>query len=148
MKKKIIVLGLIALLLSPVIAFAATNVSNSYTNYLHLPPNVQVEGKSRSYQYSNHKIDIDIEKIYDAALEKRVIISLNKKNLIGSSQKKRVTIAYELGGAIHEELGNHGKGNFWYGFGSYDYALMDGGNGHGAAYAGIDTQNVTMTSYK
>ncbi len=144
MKKKILALVLISLFILPIITLAA---SQGYSSYLILPVNVQVEGNSRSYDYSKHKVTIDIEKIPSPAEPQKVVISINKKNFIGSTQKKRTTVSYYLGQNLKVEMGNHGKGKYWYGFGSFQNALKDGNSGHGVVYAGIESNNVVMTSY-
>lgn len=144
MKKKILVLGLLSLFILPLATLAA---SQGYSSYLILPANVQVEGSSRSYDYSKHRVSIDIDKIPSSSEPQQVVISINKKNLIGSSQKKRTTVSYYLGQNLKVEMGDQGKGKFWYGFGSFQNALKNGNSGHGTVYAGIESDNVVMTSY-
>lgn len=143
MKKKFVVLAILALIVLPT-AFAA---SQNYMSYLVLPPNVQLEGSNRSYDYSKHKITITVDRIPAPSEPKQLVISINKKNLIGSTQKKVTTVPYSLYRTIDVEMGSHGKGKYWYGFGSFQNALTDGNSGHGYIYAGIESDSVVMTSY-
>ena len=144
MKKKIFAFALAAAILLPCIASAA---SQGYSSYLVLPPNVQVEGSSRNYDYANHKVSITIDRIPDSYLPTNVVISLNKKNFIGSTQQARKTVSYYQGQNLVTVMGNYGSGKKWYGFGSFANALKDGNEGHGTLYAGIESDNVVMTSY-
>lgn len=144
MKKKLFAIALAAAVLLPCIASAA---SQGYSSYLVLPPNVQVEGSSRSYDYANHKVSISIDSIPDTYSPAYVVISLNKKNFIGSTQQARKTVSYYQGQNLTTVMGNYGSGKKWYGFGSFANALKDGNSGHGTVYAGINSDNVVMTSY-
>ena len=145
MKKSLIVLGIVASVALPYIVKAA---SDGYSSYLILPPHVQVEGKARSYKYPNHKVTITVDSTYDSTnLADKVVISLNKKKLIGSTQEARVTVSYHQGETFTTSFGNHGKGKKWYGFGSFENALKNGNEGPGAWYSGFDSNDVVMTSY-
>lgn len=144
MKKKLFAIALLAVVLLPYLASAA---SQGYSSYLVLPPNVQVEGSARSYNYANHKVSISIDSIPDPTLPTYVVISLNKKNLIGSTQQARKFVSYYQGQNLTTVMGNYGSGKKWYGFGSFANALKDGNSGHGIVYAGIKSDNVVMTSY-
>ena len=142
--KKFLFLEFLLLFVFPIVTLAA---SNYHSSYIVLPANVQIEGSSRAYNYAKHKITINIDKIPSPSEPRQVVISINKKNLIGSTQKKRTTVSYYLGQNLSVEMGSQGKGNFWYGFGSFQNALKDGNSGHGIVYAGIESNNVVMTSY-
>lgn len=144
MKKKIFAFALVAAILLPCIASAA---SQGYSSYLILPADVQVEGASRKYDYANHKVSITIDKIPSPLLSSRVVIALNKKNFIGSTQQARRTVSYYEGQNLVVVMGNYGSGKKWYGFGSYANSLKDGNEGHGELFAGIESDNVVMTSY-
>ncbi len=144
MKKKLFAIILLAVVLLPYLASAE---SQGYSSYLVLPPNAQVEGSARSYNYANHKVSISIDSIPDSTLPTYVVISLNKKNLIGSTQQARKTVSYYQGQNLTTVMGNYGSGKKWYGFGSFANALKDGNSGHGTAYAGIKSDNVVLTSY-
>lgn len=144
MKKKLCALIMVATIILPCIAYAA---SQGYSSYLVLPPDVQVEGSTRNYSYANHKVSISIDSIPDNSSSSYVVISLNKKNFIGSTQQARKTVSYYQGQNLTTTMGNYGSGNKWYGFGSYSNALKDGNGGHGTVYSGINSNNVVMTSY-
>lgn len=145
MRKKLAAfIALVAVVLAPCIASAA---SRGYVSYLVLPTNVQVEGSTRNYSYPNHKVLISVDSIYDPYNPNYVVISLNKKNLIGSTQQARKTSSYSVGSDVTTIMGNYGSGKKWYGFGSYQYALYNGNYGHGTIYSGINSDNVVMTSY-
>lgn len=143
MKKKLLAVGLISLLVLPVVTFAA---SQGYSSYLVLPPQQRVDGKSRSYDYSKHKVSIAVDKVLAPAEPRYVVITINKKNLIGSSQKKRTSVFYNEGDKLNVEMGNQGTGKFWYGYGSYQNAYTNDG-GYGLVYAGLESDDVVMTSY-
>lgn len=143
-KKGIALVALVAIVLIPCIASAA---SQGYSSYLILPPNVQVEGSARNYTYANHKVSISIDSIPAPNEPKMVVISLNKKTLIFSSQQSRKVTSYALGNTVTTQMGNYGSGKKFYGFGSFENALKDGNSGHGKTYAGINSDNVVMTSY-
>ena len=144
MKKKLFAFAIIAAVLLPCIAKAA---SQGYSSYLILPPNVQVQGDTRKYDYANHKVSISVDKIPMPDAPQRIVISLNKKNFIGSTQQARKVVSYYENQNLTVIMGNHGSGKKWYGFGSFANALQDGNSGHGTVYAGIESDNVVMTSY-
>lgn len=145
MKRKIAILSILALVAIPTITFAA---SQGYQSYLHMPAREQVEGSSRKYDYANHKVSIDVDSVYDPAYDKKVVISLNTSGWFSSKQQKRTTVSYSVGATKTVEMGNHGTGKKWYGFGGFENALKDGYDGKGATFAGIRSENVVMTSYK
>lgn len=144
MKKKLIIAAAVTVFALPCVVYAA---SQGYVSYITLPADQQLQGSTRAYTYDNHKVTITPNSIYDAALAKKLVISLNKKNLIGSTQQARKVSSFTVGTTFTTIMGNYGSGNKWYGFGTYENALKDGSSGHGAAYSGIDSDNVAMTSY-
>lgn len=142
--KKIIMLVFMCLLIIPCIVYASTQGHNSY---LQLPADQQVEGSVRSYSYSNHKVIISADSVSVDSEPKRLVVSLNKKTFFSSTQQARTTVSFNLGTCFTVFMGNHGSGNKWYGFGSYENSLKDGSAGHGTVYSGIYSDNVQMISY-
>lgn len=144
MKKKMFLSLAVCALVLPILANAA---SQGYSSYLILPADQQVEGDPRSYDYSNHKVSVSVDEVRDRNNPYKVVISLNKKNLIGSTQQARKTVSFTEGQTFTTVMGNYGSGKKWYGFGSYQNALYDGNSGHGTVYSGLNSDNVVMTSY-
>lgn len=128
-------------MLIPNVTFATT-----YTSTLTLPSGNQVDGSTRKYENANHKITISVDGVETTQSPTTVIITLNKKNLIGSTQQKRVSQDFTVGKSFTTVMGNYGSGKKWYGFGSHSKAYL-GNVGVGTWYSGLYSNKVTMVSY-
>lgn len=132
---------LILFLCLPCLVFAT-----SYSSTLTLPAGHVVDGATRSYSNTNHKITISADGVETTDSPLIVIITLNKKNLIGSTQQKRVSKGFKVGTTFTTIMGNYGTGKKWYGFGSHSKAYQ-GNAGVGTWYSGLYSDNVKMISY-
>ena len=141
MKKGVFLIALFAILLAPCIAFATT-----YNSYLVLPAGNQVNGSTRTYDNPKHKVTITADGVETTDAPLIVIITLNKKNLICSTQQKRVSQSFTLGSTFTTVMGNYGSGKKWYGFGSHSKAYL-GNDGVGTWYSGLYSDSVKMISY-
>ncbi len=141
MKRKVRFILLSLFLLMPFTIFATT-----YSSTLTLPAGHVVDGSTRSYSNANHKIRISVDGVETTQSPQIVIITLNKKNLIGLTQQKRVSQAFTVGTTFTTVIGNYGTGKKWYGFGSHSKAYQ-GNVGVGTWYSGLYSDNVKMISY-
>lgn len=141
MKKGVFLIALFAILLAPCITFATT-----WPSHLVLPAGNQVNGQKRQYDNPKHKITITADGVETTDAPLIVIITLNKKNLIGSTQQKRVSQSFTLGSTFTTIMGNYGSGKKWYGFGSHSKAYL-GNVGVGTWYSGLYSNDVKMISY-
>lgn len=105
-------LSLMLTLLIPT-AFAATQ---GYVSYLSKSSNSELQGSTRSYTYSNHKISLDITyKEWSGGND--CDISLWKTGFFGDTRKALVAASMpNVGTKYTYVMGNFGSGNYYYYF--------------------------------
>lgn len=142
-KKKIIVSLLLLTLISPFLVSAAIQ---GYVSSLYLGSAALHNGAVRKYDYNKHRFEF-IADNENQHLPMRLVIGLNKKNLIGYTLHSRKDVAYTKGNKVTVEMGNYGSGNKYYSFGTHSNALNSSG-GTGTRYSNIEAGWVSMVSYQ
>jgi len=110
------------LFLSLILTFVFVNGSTQYhTSYLYMNGGETVTGKTRSYEYDNHKITLYTKRLGclegEISCPNKLKIQLEKKGLISYSVKKVKTISMNtLNKTYSVVMGNYGSGKFRYVF--------------------------------
>lgn len=145
MKKKIKKIALsifsIMILLVPIITLAST-----YSSTLSMSSGSLHEGKSRNYNSSNHRIDIQVDSVDSDSVNKLVIALGSPKFLGGINVQSRKVTNLHIYSTVRTDMGSIGSGNKVYGFGTHANAYSNTG-GTGTVYGGFYSSNVIMTSY-
>lgn len=145
MKKEIKKIALsifsIMILLVPIITLAST-----YSGTLSMSSGSLHEGKSRNYNSSNHRIDIQVDSVDSDSVNKLVIALGSPKFLGGINVQSRKVTNLHIYSTVRTDMGSIGSGNKVYGFGTHANAYSNTG-GTGTVYGGFYSSNVIMTSY-
>ena len=145
MKKryKILTFVFLSLMIMPSV-LAATQ---GYVSTISISSNSTLTGASRSYDYNNHKITIDNPTINYNYVSSGLVIAIYKDGLFSNTQYSRKIVTFYDGESKTVTMGAAGSGKRYYRFGTYQNALKDGDDGHGAHFPGLSSDNVSMVSY-